>query len=382
MSAPAAVRAAASASHWRPAALVAAWAIGLSLLATELVVLIGWACDQGQASAVDALRSGLFLWLAAHHSGLVLRGVHIGVTPYGLTALPLFLLVRFSTRALDECGVGGARPVLRFAGMTAGFYATTTVLLCLLGSTKGAHADPSQALGGGAVLAMSGVLLAALRRPAWKPALSDRVATVLRGTGVALCTLLICGCVLAALAIGWHHAAVTRTGDAVGPSVAGTSGLGLLDLLAAPTAVVDGASVLAGPGFAVGAQTHVSLGGISLGAVPGLPLLGALPDSGTYPGAVFVLLVIPVIAGGLAGWRATQGVRGLKELLVRSTGIGAASGLAFASLAALVGGAAGPGRLAVTGPSPWRTGLAVAAEIGCGAVAVALVRAVRQRRSD
>jgi hypothetical protein len=51
-------------------------------------------------------------------------------------------------------------------------------------------------------------------------------------------------------------------------------------------------------------------------------------------------------------------------------------------VAALMGGPAGPGRLAAVGPSPWQLALATSAEIGLVAVLVVVARAwIHQARA-
>ena len=57
---------------------------------------------------------------------------------------------------------------------------------------------------------------------------------------------------------------------------------------------------VAGPGFAVGAGTAVSPAGTQLGVIPGVPVLGALPESSTP--WLLLLALLPVALGALAGW--------------------------------------------------------------------------------
>ena len=56
-----------------------------------------------------------------------------------------------------------------------------------------------------------------------------------------------------------------------------------------------------GPGFFVGSGTLVSVHGVTLGPVPALPLLAALPDTQAVPLLAFVSQVVP--GGGRAGGR-------------------------------------------------------------------------------
>ena len=139
-----------------------------------------------------------------------------------------------------------------------------------------------------------------------------------------------------------------------------------------PNLAVWGASWWAGPGFAVGAGTAVGPFGTTLGAVPPLPVLAALP-SGAPPTWLAVLaLAVPVAAGAVAGLLVARRAGILDAALV-----GPAAGLAVLVLAWLSGGPAGGSRLTAIGPSPWQVGLAVAVEVGVAAAAAAAV--VRHR---
>lgn len=367
---------------WRRAGLLALRTAALGLLSVEVVVLILWATEQGStAGAGGALHTGVAVWLIAHHSGLTVAGSHLGVTPYGLTLLPAVLLWRGGARASSELDLQGRGPVLRFAGVVAGAYAVLTALLCLLARQTGLSADPAEAFVGAGALAFIASGYGSLRAQSWRPSVPARVADVVRGALVAGLLVITAASGLALLALVTHHGGVTSTGHAVAPSTSGTLGLGLLDVLAVPTVMVDGASALAGPGFAIGAHTSVGLGGVSLGPVPALPVLGALPSSGTYPALVYALVLIPLGAGIIGGLRATRGISGWRELCMRAAALGATTGVGFAALSALVGGPAGPGRLSVTGPSPWEVGLAVFGEVGGGALMVSLVKSVREWRA-
>jgi len=121
--------------------------------------------------------------------------------------------------------------------------------------------------------------------------------------------------------------------------------------LLVPNLVLWTASVLLGPGFALGTNTSVDLTGAHLGAVPGLPLFAALPGPGVFPGWIFLLGLIPLIAGAVAGWNVhTADGRPLFERIGLGAAAGAVAGLACGILIAASGGSLGPGRMAVAGP--------------------------------
>ncbi len=139
-------------------------------------------------------------------------------------------------------------------------------------------------------------------------------------------------------------------------------------MLLLPNGALWALAYAAGPGFTVGAGTGVSPFGATLGPVPAFPLLAALPGDGTPPPAVRAALLLPVLAGVLAGWvvgrrlPAATGAGRLPALLTgrvaRPAGYGLLAGglvaLVTAVLAVLAGGALGPGYLAAVGPSAWQ----------------------------
>ena len=72
-------------------------------------------------------------------------------------------------------------------------------------------------------------------------------------------------------------------------------------MLLLPNAAAAVLGLAAGPGFFVGSGTLVSVHGVTLGAVPALPLLAALPDTQAVPLIAFVSQAIPALAGLVAG---------------------------------------------------------------------------------
>jgi hypothetical protein len=137
--------------------------------------------------------------------------------------------------------------------------------------------------------------------------------------------------------------------------------------------VVWAASWFVGPGFGIGAGSHVSPLGTALGPIPTLPVLGALPTGDLAFG--FAGLLVPVIAGFLAGVatrpivvraldRASghEGTPHARTLVVSAVGGGLFGGLLMGLLAAVSSGAAGPGRFQQVGPDALAVGIAVAIE--------------------
>lgn len=232
---------------------------------------------------------------------------------------------------------------------------------CLAGALVGAwrHGDDGW---------VDAVRAAAQRHPRW--ALVPAAAA--RGLAAAVVGIVGLG------ALGLTVAVLARAGAIVGLyqsahlDLVGVIVLSLGQLAYLPTFVVWGAAYVAGPGFALGAGTTVSPAGTSLGIVPGIPVLGAIPDASSTWMLLLALAVVGV--GALAGWIARTRLAAdgphdepvLTRLVV--LGVLVAGSAAAAALGALLAsGAMGPGRLATVGPDPGGLALAVAVEAGIGA---------------
>ena len=143
--------------------------------------------------------------------------------------------------------------------------------------------------------------------------------------------------------------------------------LAVMCLLSVPTLVLWATSVLIGPGFVLGTDTSVDLTGSHLGAVPGFPPLAALPAPGEFSGWVFVLGLVPLLAGIVAGFKTDPPVPGdsdsaLLHRLGHGAAAGAVAGLVVGLAVAVSGGGIGPGRMADAGP-PVLTPLLVAVPV-------------------
>lgn len=234
-----------------------------------------------------------------------------------------------------------------------------------------------------------------------------------RGTAVVVVGLIGLGALVTAAAI------ILRGGEVIGLFQAGNvDALGatvitLAQLAYLPTLVVWGMAFAAGPGFVVGDGGVVSPSGTQIGVVPGIPVLGILPES-TSPW-LLLLALVPVGLGAFAGWIArSRLVRGaevasgrvdvvvddertaaltgllaaapmqrdtghdssahdpIAPRLVIALGIAVASAASAALLAAAASGALGPGRLAFLGPEPGPVALAIGLEVLVGAAILLL----------
>ncbi|MGB3909183.1 MAG: DUF6350 family protein [Pseudolysinimonas sp.] len=168
--------------------------------------------------------------------------------------------------------------------------------------------------------------------------------------------------------------------EALHTEVVGGIALTAGQLAILPNLVLWAVAWLVGPGFAIGVGSHVSPVGTALGPIPALPVFGALPTGDSAFG--FAGILVPVVAGFLAGVAVRPGLARALGYLAPLTVLGAAvgggivGGALIGFLAAASGGAAGPGRLVEVGPDPVAVGLVAALEFAV-AIGIGLAAASR-----
>lgn len=201
-------------------------------------------------------------------------------------------------------------------------------------------------------------------------------AAAVRGTAFAVVGITAVSAVAVAVA------AITRGGEVVALFQAarvdalGVTVMTLGHLVYLPTAIVWAASWLAGPGFAVGVGTAVSPAGTQLGVVPGIPLLGLLPENTSI--WMLVVVILPIGAGAFAGWAVRSRLvweatpLGAGPRAVIALGIGALTAGVAAVAGLLSSGSMGPARLAEAGPSALPFALVLGGEVLLGAAILLL----------
>ncbi|WP_060916307.1 cell division protein PerM [Microbacterium oleivorans] len=199
-----------------------------------------------------------------------------------------------------------------------------------------------------------------------------------RGVVMALAGIVGVGALILAVlfvARGGEMIALTQAAQADLP---GVIVLALGSLLYLPTLVLWFAGFAVGPGFALGTGTAVSPAGTSLGVVPGIPVLGVIPDSTSPWLLLLALLVVGLgaFAGGLARASLRLGsptdAEPFRPRLVALGVLTVGTAIGVAVLAWAAQGALGPGRLAEVGPEPWLVALVAALEVAVGAAIMLL----------
>src|SRR5215213_10317914 len=278
------------------AALVAA---GSALVVLWVVALAGWYSSDGggHGTSTAALRVGTDAWLLAHASGLVTQGVTVTAVPLGLTLLCALLCYRCA-RWAGSSDVDDLRGAAHCAAVFSGVYAVTAATAALLASVPGASPGALRAFGGALLVSAlaggAGVVSGAGLRGRVRSWLPVSVRSAAYGGLVTV----LATCAFAAVAVlsslAWHAGTVVRVVEQLDGGVSGAVFSALVSVLLLPNAVALACAWLLGPGFAVGAGTVISPSAVALGPVPAVPLLAALPESGT-PSAWFgTVLVLPL----------------------------------------------------------------------------------------
>jgi hypothetical protein len=365
-------------SLWLPAVWTGLGAAVVCATAAIVAVAICWLPIAGPTGHTrSAVSAGLLTFLAALHGGITVDGTAAAFLPLGMLALVALVVARAGAGLADAAAAIGeqdpARLLLAAAAQVGSF--TVACLIAVPVSTLGSSSAPFLGVGVAALLVfglagggtfvwfspLRGVLAARLPRP---------VTAAVRAAAAVLLWYLAAGALLVAASLVLHLGDVEAISRRLGGGWGGVAVL-LLGLLAAPNAVIAGASYVAGPGFAVGSATTAGVFGVSHGTLPAFPLLGALPSGASVNPAGYALLVAaPVLAGTQLGRIAWRQARWADRFTVLAAGA-AIAGTAMAVLAWQGGGAIGGGGLAAVGASPWQAGLAITgASLLAGALAL------------
>lgn len=382
-------------------------AIGVAIPLVPLTIV--WAAHFGFAPEwLVFWRAAVDIWLLGHGVdviftldpllatalGLPAAGdpVKVTIALLGFALLTMLLGVRAGGR-IAETGhrmLGGLTAVVVFAAASLGVTATALHASARPSLVQGLIL-PAAVFGVGVAVGVLRARRAGERDPLgeWlddrSPELRAAIGAALRaGAGAVALTVAVAAIVVALLFV-LRFSDMIGLYEALHTEVVGGIALTAGQLAVLPNLVLWAVAWLVGPGFAIGAGSHVSPVGTALGPIPALPVFGALPTGDSPFG--FLGVIVPVVAGFLAGVavrpalvRALDHVAPLTVLGVAAGG-GITGGLVVGLLAAASGGAAGPGRLVEVGPDPIAVGLVAAAEFAV-AIGIGLAAASRLPARD
>ncbi|MBO1756303.1 DUF6350 family protein [Allobranchiibius sp. CTAmp26] len=327
---------------------VAAVALALVLLVPSLVA---WTADsRSSVSWLSAMSFAGDGWVLAHHGSL---RAPAGNVSHVVTFAPLIF-----TAVAVWCARAGAKALLReveHEGRDAGRwwhpvvlflggYVVAGMLLALLGATGTATPRILTIIPGAIVVAALGfgwALRAEPESPAyavcagWWERVPDGVRRGVRPACEAALALFAVATLVLVLLVATHTARIGQVNGLLGPGTVGTVVLGLAQLASVPNMVVLISGWTSGASVHVGTAT-ISSSAVHTGLLPSVPVLGAIPDPGSFPAWMRVVPIVVVLAGGLAGGRAAAGLSTLSGLRTKLTAAASAAGLLTVGLSLLV----------------------------------------------
>ncbi|WP_062344916.1 cell division protein PerM [Herbidospora yilanensis] len=379
--------------------LAAAGTLGIGLAVLTTLTLIGWiAAPRGTfgAGLPGVFRTACQLWLAAHHAGFEIPGGgRVGLLPLGLMILPGTLLYRAglwmardadlrlrlparlpkgSSKDLANARRKAQLILIARAGISlAAPYALLAGMIALVARNEVTQPFVAEALISHLLLAfLAGSVAVARTIGPWRAMvrlLPERPRSVVVGTFVAVSLMLVAGLLLVLGMIAVKFGEIKALTDVLKPGLVGGVLLALVEVLYLFNAGIWGMAYITGPGFAIGAGTLVAPTGVKLGAIPSLPLLGALPESGPVPPWLMAVVAVPFAAGAVAGVVVARiaPTPSLEAAPLWGFVCGLSSGAVAGLLAALSGGPLGGARMAAVGPSAWEVAFSVTLEVGVAA---------------
>jgi hypothetical protein len=209
------------------------------------------------------------------------------------------------------------------------------------------------------------------------------LASAAKAGFVAVIAALAISSALLAVDLFIHWNLVVAVYEALDAGPVGGAALTIAQLGFLPNLGVFALAWLTGSGFALGVGSQVGPLGTAVGPLPTIPVFAAIPSGPLDFGPV--ALVVPVLAGVLAGWwflregenhfdewlsikLRLRWLTAAASTLFLALIVGAAAGVLAAALAWLARGSAGIGRLSDIGPDPLWTAVWLAAEVGIGVV--------------
>jgi len=395
--------------HHRPLVLFSSLAgliaAGGVLLVLAAVGVIGWfVTDAGVHGAPrDGLRVASLAWLAAHGAGFSVRGTEITIMPLGISAACAWTCWRLGYRVGDSVSghgpdadgiVNGERDwtVPMAASLFSAAYVVVAMLAGALAATATSAPSMSRAFLGALVLSLgvggAGIAAGSGRAAIWFAAFGASQASfagpVLHGARRILVTYLWVAALALAISFSLDLSKAATITSRLRADAGDTALFVLAIALVIPNAVAFSGSYLLGPGFALGTKTVVSPALVVLGPLPLVPLVAALPESGTGTTLTKSIVAIPIVVAAYAAARTHRRYPTTDWLdsALRGGGAGVVAGTVFALVAWLSGGVAGPGRLRQVEPYVFDVLTHAIAYFGIGGVIGALAMTWWVRRAQ
>lgn len=367
------------APRWVAGVLSALQAALLSFLVLTLPAVAAYVATSADPSnsGVGWFRSvgvGSALWLLGHGVPAHVGPVVVTLVPLGVTVVAVFLCYASARRS----------GLATWSGYAAGVatYTLVAVLLALVTGVGGA--DLARAIAGGAAVSATGLgagLLArpeapslrVLTRPVWSRCPAP-VRTGAAGGVLGSAALVLVAALVTALWVLAGRATISDVVRGLGLDAVGGVVLAVAELAYLPNLVVWALAWLTGVGFAVGEGTHFAPDDVVGGALPAVPMLGALPSADVVGPATGLVPLVLVAVGAVVGLYVHRRIVAQRwwDRLVACATAGVCAAVLVMLLVTAASGGAGPDRLAAVGAQGGMVGLLVGGGVLGGALVVAL----------
>ncbi len=369
---------------WSAAAAGAVWVVAAALPVAAWVAA-------ARTPALAVFQATGQTWLAAHGAPARLGGVVIDLMPLGLTLLGIAACGAAARHAADQHVLpDGAGPVARWrsvAAVAGTCVATYLVAALIMAPIVGGPDQVGPAVLGAFLVASLGAAPGAARGLDAHPTdlLPPWAARLPRAVSGGLLGLTLGAAIVALTALVAHWPRVQEVLATLDADPGGAAILTLVQLAYLPTLLLWSGSFLLGAGLTLGPGGALWPGHVEVGALPAIPVFGALPTVSTP--ADWAWLSLGVLAGLAAG---VVMVRGTDASWLQATWrgalAGAATGAAWAAASWFAVGDLGTRALAGMGPrfpQLWLFAVGPLTLAGAlGAVAFVLVRARRAPREE
>lgn len=277
----------------------------LVVLAPALAAIAGAPSLDGSAT-VDwggASNVATHVWLLGHGVPAVIGGVTVSLIPLGLPLISGLILAAVARRFATKSWTSWALACVSFAagaGVVAGLATAGTAAM---------QDSVVRAVTVGAVIAAPSVAIGIWRAYGARLHLLDRLPGEVRGglrLGLATFGLLWAAAAALAAAFGvLGREAIAASATGLGLDPLGAGALALAELAYVPTLVAWALAWGVGPGFVVGTGSLYAPDALTVGPVPDLPLLGALPSvaGGWWAWAPVAIVVLAALARIALRWR-------------------------------------------------------------------------------
>ncbi|SNR37597.1 hypothetical protein SAMN06265360_10450 [Haloechinothrix alba] len=258
---------------------------------------------QADASVPGVLRAAGPGWLAVYQVPVSIDGHELGVLPLAATAAIFALVAKVAHGAVGRLGATDPPYPLMVIAVISTAHGLAGGGLGLLVRPESVTVETGAAVVVPALLAGLAATVGAARRvdprDHVRAHIDEAAVRGLRAGLLGIAGLVAAGMLVllvsAALSVGTARDTFAEYAPGAG------SGLGMLLLSAVylPNAALSGLAFVTGPGFSIG-PVSVSPFGLTGGALPGMPLLAAVPEQ--YAAWWPALLALPACAGVLVGW--------------------------------------------------------------------------------